>query len=226
MDGTSSYQVIDLDTWPRRSHWQYYRTMVKAAVSMTKRVDVTDLLSFCHREGLGFSPVLLHTVSKTVNGLGCMRMFADEEGNPAVWDVVHPNFTLFHPEDETFSDVWIEYAPELKDFLENYRRVLSEYGDRRGIKVRDGQPPNFFPISGIPWLSYDSFTSYTAGDRPPMLFPVLNYGKYEPCEGRFIMPFSITISHAAMDGYHLAQFFQRLQGALDGFGQGDPAEKL
>lgn len=211
------YHKIQLDTWPRRSHWNYYRNIVKAAVNMTKSLDVTSLLEYCHRTGKSFSPVFLHTVSMTVNSLDCTKMFADEQGNPAVWDVVHPNYTIFHEDDETFSDVWIEYDSDLDSFIQNYDRVIAEYGDKHGIKVRDNQPPNFFPISGIPWIAYDSFSSYTAGDRPPMLFPVLDYGKYECVDGKFILPFSITISHASMDGFHLAKFFNLLQENLYSF---------
>ncbi len=30
-----------------------------------------------------------------------------------------------------------------------------------------------------------------------------------------MMPVSLTVSHAAMDGYHISQFFDRLQENLD-----------
>lgn len=211
----STYKKIDLETWPRRSHWNYYRNIVKAAIAMTAKVDVTPILDYCHSRGLSFSPVLLHAIAKTVNSLDCMKMFVDEEGNPAVWDLVHPNFTIFHKDDETFSDVWIEYMPDRDEFIQNYQKVIEEYGSKHGIKVRDGQPPNFFPVSGIPWVTYDSFNSYTTGGGLPMLFPVLNYGKYENIDGRYLMPVSITISHAAMDGYHIGRFFEELQKNLN-----------
>lgn len=209
-----------MDTWPRRTHWNYYRNIVKAAISMTVKMDVTPLLDYCHEKQLSFSPVLLHTIAKTVNSLDNMKIFADEDGNPAVWDVVHPNFTIFHEDDETFSDLWIEYIPELDAFVQNYKKVMGEYGDKHGIKVRDGQPANFFPVSGMPWAHYESFNSYTMGNGLPMLFPVLNYGKYEEVEGRLCMPVSITISHAAMDGYHVSKFFETLQKNIDCYKMG------
>ncbi len=144
-----------------------------------------------------------------------MRMFALPDGSPAVWDMVHPNYTIFHEDDETFSDVWMEYDPDEATFLHTFEGVIRAYGNKKGIKVRDDQPANFFCISGMPWISYDSFTTYTSGDRPPMLFPVLNYGKYKEENGKMMMPVSITISHAAMDGYHEAKFFEVLQENLN-----------
>jgi len=215
----AEYTLIDLENWPRKTHWHYYRNIVKAAVSMTSKLDVTGLLKYCHEKGLSFSSVFLYAVSSTVNSLDCMKMFADKDGNPAVWKAAHPNFTIFHEDDETFSDVWIEYNPDLEAFIENYNAVIEEYGSRKGIKVRDNQPPNFFPVSGIPWVSYESFSSYTAGSNLPALFPVLNYGKYAEENGRYIMPFSISVSHAAMDGYHLAKFFSSLQEKVNSFSE-------
>ncbi len=210
-----TYKIIDMETWPRRTHWNYYRNLVKAQTSMTKKIDVTNFVSWCHEKKQKVSPLLLYVISKTVNSLECMRMFALEDGNPAIWDAVHPNYTIFHEDDKTFSDVWIEYTDDQDTFLQNFEQIMMVYKDKKGIKVREDQPANFFCISGIPWISYDSFTTSTAGDRPPMLFPVLNYGKYEEENGKLMMPVSITISHAAMDGYHEALFFQTLQENLD-----------
>lgn len=212
-----NYKVIDMDTWPRSSHWNYYRNIVKAQISMTKKVDVTDLLHYCHEKKIRFSPLFLHAVAKTVNSMECMRLFAMEDGNPGIWDCVHANYTIFHDDDKTFSDVWIEYMEEENVFVQNYEKIIAIYKDKRGIKVRENQPANFFCISALPWVSYDSFTTCATGDRPPMPFPIMNYGKYEEENGRIKMPVTLTVSHAAMDGYHVAQFFLALQEKLDSY---------
>lgn len=210
-----NYKEINLETWGRSSHWNYYRNILKAAICMTKRIDVTLLYDYCKRTGKKFSPVFLYTVCKTVNSLEFMRMFTLENGNPAVWDRVHPNFTIFHEDDKTFSDLWIEYVPDLEKFLNIYEETIRTYKDRHGIKIRDNQPPNFFCISGVPWLDYDSVSTYSAGDRGPALFPILNYGRFEEVDGRRTMPFSINIAHASMDGYHISVFYEELQKNLN-----------
>ena len=212
-----NYKEINMETWGRSSHWNYYRNILKAAICMTKRIDVTPVYKYCKKTGKKFSSVFLHTVCKTVNSLDCMRMLALENGNPAVWDKVHPNFTIFHEDDKTFSDLWIEYVPDLDEFIGIYEETMKIYGNRHGIKIRDNQPPNFFCISGVPWIDYDSVSTYSAGDRGPALFPILNYGKFEEIDGRMMMPFSINIAHASMDGYHIAVFFEELQKNLNSY---------
>lgn len=41
-----TYKIIDMETWPRRTHWNYYRNLVKAQTSMTKKIDVTNFINF------------------------------------------------------------------------------------------------------------------------------------------------------------------------------------
>ena len=45
--------------------------------------------------------------------------------------------------------------------------------------------------------------------------PKIAFGKMEERDGRRSMPVSVHVHHALMDGFHLAQFFERLQEALN-----------
>ncbi len=205
------YTVIDMDTWSRRSHWNYYRNVLKAEISATKKIDITSLLAYCRQKNKKFTPVFLHRICRTVNELECTRLFTLEDGNPALWKEVHPNFTVFHEDDKTFSDLWMEYLPDEEEFLANYALRMAQYRDVKGIKARENQPPNFFCVSGVPWFDYEAVSTSIAGDSAPALFPVLNYGKYTEENGKITLPVSISVSHAAMDGYHIAMFFDTLQ---------------
>ncbi|MDO4978462.1 MAG: CatA-like O-acetyltransferase [Eubacteriales bacterium] len=44
------YKIIDMETWPRRTHWNYYRNLVKAQTSMTKKIDMTNFVKWCHEK--------------------------------------------------------------------------------------------------------------------------------------------------------------------------------
>ena len=68
----------------------------------------------------------------------------------------------------------------------------------------------------MPWLSFDA-VNVSASGQPP-LFPIITYGKYTmDHEGRYRLPFAIKIAHAAADGYHIAQFFEKLQDTIAEF---------
>lgn len=210
---TPSYTPIDLDAWPRREHFHYYRNFVKCSYSVTVRIDITSLLRFSHANHYRFYGCSIYLFARTVNEMPEMRMMLTPKGTPGIWDVVHPNFTVFHKDDHTFSDLWTTYDDDFSVFYQNFEQVLATYGDIHGIKGRSDQPANFFCVSCVPWMDFTACSTSASGD--PNLFPIFTYGKYTEENGRFIVPVTLTISHAAADGYHASQFFERLQYNMD-----------
>ena len=204
-----AYRKINMETWPRREHFQYYRNTVVCGYSLTARVDVTEALDFARRAEKRFYGCLLYAAARSVNEMDEMRMMVTPEGEPGIWDVVHPNFTVFHEGDKTFTDLWTEYVPDFPSFYQGFAQVLEEYGDCHGIKGRPGQPGNFFCASCVPWLDYTGYATHSAG--APALFPILTFGRFTSENGRYTLPVTLTISHAAADGYHASQLFQKLE---------------
>lgn len=213
--GLPKYRKIDMETWPRREHFEYYRNTLQCSYSLTARIDVTNVLRYAREKEIRIYGCLIYAAAKTVNSMDSMRMMLPLEGGAGVWEVSHPSFTIFHKDDETFSDIWTEYMPEFKDFYENYERVMEEFGNYHGIKARKDQPANFFCVSCSPWLDYIGYSTQAVGE--PALFPIILFGKYTESEGRYHLPVTITISHAAADGYHTSMFFKKLQENLDSF---------
>lgn len=205
------YTKINMETWPRREHYQYYQEQIPCSHSVTMRIDVKVLLRSAHDNNIRFSSCLMYAVSRTVNEMECMKMMVDPEGAPGFWDISNPVFTVFHQEDNTFSDLWMEYCPDFSAFCLEHERVLKEYGDNKGIKGKSGQPQNFFCFSCTPWMDFEAYSCYSSGSKVPPLFPIIACGKYHKEHGRIQMPVSLTISHAAMDGYHISIFFNKLQ---------------
>mgnify|MGYP004456997135 FL=1 len=210
-----AYRAIRMDTWPRREHFAYYRHQIRCGYSLTVRMDVTKLAAFAQTKHLHFFPCFLYAASRTVNQMDEMKMMLTPDGGVGIWEVSHPNFTIFHEDDKTFSDVWMQYQPDFSAFYQEYLDVMRKYGNRHGMKARENQPMNFFCISCVPWLDYTGYFTYTAGEADPALFPIFAFGKYTEHDGVCTLPASLTISHAAADGYHSSLFFHQLQENLN-----------
>ena len=208
------YKSIDIETWPRKEHFQYYTEKLKVNYSMTSRLDVTFLRKECEKYQYHFYSAFVWCASNVINRMECAKLMRDEEGRLGIWDVIHPNYTIFHPEDHTFSDCWTYYDSEFEKFYDEMRRDIENAKSVRGVKAKEGQPMNFFCISCIPWLNYTGYSTSTSGDRVA-LFPIITFGKYEEIDGRYTLPLTLTIAHAAMDGWHTAKFFQEMQKELD-----------
>ena len=103
------FTPIDPNTWPRRDHFNYYRNILPVGYTVTVRLDVTRFRAMLAHRGLKFYPSFIWCVSHTILSHPAFRMGVDKEGNPGVHDVVHPNYTVFHEDDHTFSDCWTEH---------------------------------------------------------------------------------------------------------------------
>ncbi len=208
------FRLIEMEQWERREHFKYYMDTLPCGYSLTAKLDVTGLLARLREQGVRFYPAMLYLIASTVNGTREFCMGVDGEGRPGFWDEMHLVHTVFHEDDKTFSDIWTNYHEDFSVFRESLERDIREYGDKKGAKVKPGQPPNFFCVSCTPWLHYEGYSAYCAGGRPA-LFPVITFGKYEEENGRLRLPLTVTISHAAADGYHTSMFFQDLQERID-----------
>lgn len=210
------FTPIDLETWERRDHFDYYRNRLICGYSVTVRLDVTQFHRSVRERGLHFFPVFVYCVSRQIEESREFRMGIDETGAPGYYDVLHPNYTIFHEDDHTFSDVWTEYSRDFETFYRDMTEDMERFRDVKGVKVKPGQPKNFYCISCVPWLDFTGYSAYTESGTP-MLFPIITYGKISEENGRETLPFCINISHAAADGYHTACFLNELQKRLNGW---------
>lgn len=213
----ATFTLYDRNTWPRSSHFEYYtKGFVKSVNSITVRLDVSHFLAETKKRELRFFPAFAALTGQVIANIPEMCTNIDENGNPGYYSYLNPNFTIFHEDDKTFSDVWSPYDEDFDTFYNNILTDGEVYKDKKGIKVKEGQPKNFFCISCVPWLSYEAYCPVNYGGMPN-LFPLITFGKYTEEKGKTTLPLTLTISHAVMDGYHLSKFFGDLQNALDTF---------
>ncbi len=206
-----AFHKIDMDNWERREHYYYYRDFIKTRYNLCGEIDITGLLSQIREKRLHFYLVFLYVVIHTVNEIKELRMCLDEDGALGYWDVCHPSYTIFHKDDLTFSDIWTEYSPDFQTFYERASQDMETFQDVKGIKAKPDTPPNFCPISCIPWISFTGFGSDTYAESN-MLYPVILFGKYHENEkGQILLPLSIAVNHMVADGYHTCLFFQKIQ---------------
>jgi chloramphenicol O-acetyltransferase type A len=211
------FHYIDLENWERREHFEYYRNQLKCSYNLTVQLDVTNLLKKVKQHQLKFYPCMIYCISKIVNETQEFKMAVDSEGKLGYYDVIHPNYTIFHEDDKTFSDVWTEYSVDFKTFYQRITDEIKFYKDKKGIKVKANQPQNFFCISCVPWLSYTNFSTSVMEVEQPSLFPIITFGKFMEVDDCWKMPFTVNIAHAVADGYHTAKLINDIQNYINLF---------
>ncbi|MGW5393741.1 type A chloramphenicol O-acetyltransferase [Streptomyces koyangensis] len=204
---------IDLDTWPRRQHFDHYRRRVPCTYAMTVEVDVTTFAAALRRSPRKSYLAQVWALATVVNRHQEFRMCLTDSGDPAVWPVVHPAFTVFNPERETFACVWAPYDPDFGTFHDTAAPLLAEHSRATDFFPQGDPPPNTFDVSSLPWASFTGFT-LDIRDGWDHLAPIFTLGRYTEREARLLLPLSVQIHHAAADGFHTARLTDELQTLL------------
>lgn len=157
---------------------------------------------------------MLHHIAAVVNAHRELRMALDETGRPGFYDVVHPCYTVFHEDSQTFSNLWTEYDPSFEAFLAAWLRDKEEFGGCHAMEAKPGTPPNTFPVSMLPWASFEGF-NLNLEKGYDYLAPIFTMGRFYEREGRVLMPLAVQVHHAVCDGFHVCRLVNELQARLD-----------
>lgn len=201
--------LIDRNQWKREEFFQHYVTEVPCSYSMSVKMEITAL----RRRGEKLYPAMLYAITTIVNRHEEFRTAFDAQGRLGVYDAMLPCYTVFHKETETFSNLWTEYTESYEAFCRAYEEDLEQYGDRQGLMGKPDVPPNNFPVSMVPWTSFEGFHLHLPKGNTYLL-PIFTMGRYEERDGKWWLPLAIQVHHGVCDGFHVCRFLQELQELL------------
>lgn len=207
---------IDLDTWPRRQHFEHYRRFVPCTYSMTVEVDVTAFTAALRRSQRKSYIAQVWALATVVNRHDEIKMYLTAEEEPGVWPVVHPAFTVFNPERETFACVWAPYDSDFGAFHDVAAPLLAEHSRACDFFPQGEPPANVFDVSSLPWASFTGFNLNIGGNGWNHLAPIFTLGRYAERDGRVLLPLAVQVHHAAADGFHSTPLVNELQALLTG----------
>lgn len=206
----AAFHALDRAAWPRSEHFDYYVKTIKCRYDITVDLDVSRLLPTLRARRIRRYPALLYIAARAVNRNREFRMGFDADGAPGYWDFVHPSYTIFHADDKTFSDIWSEYDEAFHVFYANVTGDMERCRDVRGVCAKAGRPPNACPISLLPWLRFTGLARVQAAD-PPFLTPLITFGRHFRQGAAQLLPLSVSVHHAAADGYHASRLINDMQ---------------
>lgn len=199
-------RVIDLNTCPRRAHFEHFRQMAYPYVGCTVNVDITDFLAAVKAKGHPFFLSFLRCAALAANDVPQLRQrIANDE--IVEFDFCPTSHTVAR-EDGTYS--YCELDARTPDFLA-YAAARQRQA-KESCHIEDADPLPLIFVSTLPWFSYTSLiqpTPYPADSNPR-----LTWGRYFERDSRTLMPVTLLCNHALVDGLHLGLFYDRLTERL------------
>ncbi len=212
-----NYKVIDKDKYYRKGAYRRFTEDCKCSVSMTARVDVTELVKYSKETNTKFYINFLFILSKVLNSRDDYKMdYRYNTDELICYDVIHPTHYVFHEDTETCTPVYSEYSEDYEIFYKNALNDTEKAKETREFGLDDKNHPNWFDASYISWLSYDSL-NVELPDGYLYFAPIVNWGKYREENGRLVMPVTVRLNHAVADGFLVANVFRLLEKEMSTF---------
>lgn len=209
----AEYTPVDLSRWARKEHFEVFQSFAQSTINQTVLVDITALLKHIKEVGWKFYPTIISLLAVIINRHPEFRM-AMKNNELVTWNEVHPSYTIFHKETETFSSLWSHFDGNIQHFQQVYSEDTARYGDNLAYWPKEESRENIFFVSAIPWASFTSFNVNVA-NMQNFFAPMFTFGKYYPQEGKVLLPLAAQVHHAVCDGFHLARLFNELQEMCD-----------
>jgi chloramphenicol O-acetyltransferase type A len=205
---------LDLESWPRREVFEFYRKFDKPYFNVCLRLDVTNLLTALKRRDDRPSTWLTYhyLALRAANDIEQFH-YRLREGKVLVHEVINGGTTVILP-NETFTLVYFDHSESFRKFMDGATRAVDE------IKAGDGK---FLPkheddarihCTTLPWIAFTSFSHARRWWGREDSVPKISFGKFVQENGRTLMPFSVEVHHALMDGLHVGRYIERMEEML------------
>ena len=208
----AEFHAIDMKTWPRAQTYNYFTEMVTTTTySITVTLNITILRRILKNKKIKFFPAYLYLITRAIENQQEFRM-ALQDGVLGSWDYLSPYYPVLH-DDKTITFICTEYNEDFRVFYKNCVADMEHYEKSTDIMSAKAASNNYI-IASIPWFSFNSLSMHLQNANN-YYAPIFESVGFTEKDGETTMPLSITVNHAAIDGYHIKVFLEELTNSLN-----------
>ncbi len=201
-------RAIEFTNPHQRRHFEFFHSMNHPHFSLCANVEIGGWLDMARRRGLKITPSIVHLLARVANEIPQLRQRIRED-QAVEHDVVHPTFSVATDASDVFSFCHVDYSPDLEDFVQ---RATTAMGEMRTEPIFEDEPgrDDYLFMSPLPWVAFTS-VQHAMQYHPHDSVPRISWGMFFESDGRTLMPLSLQVHHALVDGLHVGRFFQRVE---------------
>lgn len=203
---------LDLDTWPRRDAFNYFRGFDKPYFNVCVRVDVSRLKQAVADARIGGLTLACYFIALRLANLHEAFRYRIEGQRVRVHPSVGGSTTVLRV-DDSFGFADFDDQPTFAAFAASAATAID--ASRKGRAPFEPKPEAQACIhfTSLPWLHFSSFSHARNWGREDSI-PKLAFGRIDVDGARAWMPLSVEVHHALMDGLHVGRYVQAFETAL------------
>jgi chloramphenicol O-acetyltransferase type A len=201
---------LDVTNWSRREVFEFFRGFDKPYFNICTRLDVTNLLSHLRSRSYGSVSLAYHYLAlRLANEIEPFR-YRLRDGKVLIHEVIHGGTTVLLA-NESFGLAYFDYEKDFSKFVVAARIAVDEARSKGGFRpIADDARVHF---TTLPWVSFTSFSHARNWAREDSV-PKIAFGKFTRENTRTLLPISVEVHHALVDGFHVGQYLIRLEQAM------------
>lgn len=203
---------LDLEKWSRKEHFEFFSKFDEPFFGVTVQIDCTNAYQEAKKNQYSFFLYYLHKSLAAANQIAPFS-YRIIEGKVYEFDQVNAAPTINKP-DNTFAFSYMDYHEDFTTFSDHANDIIEQVRNIKGLgPATDGE--NVIHFSALPWLNFTSVSHarhFKSGDSCPKI----SFGKMHMIGDKKMMPVSIHVHHALMDGYDVGMFVELFQELMDG----------
>ncbi len=200
------YKKTDLQQWKRKEQYDFFKKFDQPFFNIIADIEVGPLYRYSKKHQLSYFYCTLHSLLKTVNEITEFKYRIEGE-EVYEYNQIDAGVTILM-EDKTFIYCTLQYKSDLHQFVKEAKEAVEEQKSSKGFLPHDRK--NLVYVSAIPWVSFSGF-QHARQNNPQDSVPRFVLGKFYEQGNKMKMPVSVEAHHALADGYHIGQFFEKIQ---------------
>ena len=208
-------ELINIDTWNRKSHFDFYKAFQDPYFNICSSIDVTSAVNYAKQHDFSIFLTLLYLSAQACNQVEAFKLRLTSEQGVAHYNKVQPSATLLTA-NNTFTFCNFNYNDNLQLFIEQAEMVKDKALLQEGLTQVNNKPEQIFH-SIIPWLNFTGYKHASNGNsisNPKIVFGKINEQRVNSREKR-MMPVSVELHHALADGIDVAKYISKFQNNID-----------
>jgi chloramphenicol O-acetyltransferase type A len=205
---------IDLNNWKRKQHFDFFHRMDYPQFNICMDIDISKFLVFTKNNNLSFYYSMIYATTSVINQIDDFK-YRIRDDKVVMHDKIHPSFTYMNnnENEDLFKLITVDLIDDIHKFEKAAREAANNQQDYFGLEKLMGRDDLIF-ITCIPWISF-THISHTISLNKNDSVPRISWGKYYKQGDKTLLPFSVQVNHAFIDGYHIGKYIDKLQKFID-----------
>lgn len=201
-----SHRIIPLADWKRAELFRSFRRFDDPCFTVSFEAPILPLRRMAETRGDSFFLLALFAIAEAYNAVPEMRMRFAGPDAVAEYAVAHPSTPLMTSDGENYRQTALPYAPTFAEFTRTATPVVeSVRRGNAGGQSLEGEAPNCFCASCVPWISAAGYVPATYMKNQDI--HVITWFRMTP-EGTTLL--NCRFNHCFTDGLHVSRFFTRV----------------